>query len=195
MTAWEGMAMDNWIGHLVVGSLGLLAAGVLALALLWIWRRQPLTSYRFLVAVLVATLLMPLGQWLAQRSTLLRAAPWTERLSAVLPSWGGPGPASATLETHAHVDAEALTGELAMVDVLLALDLGEGAAPERVQELLHGPPTVATLSPTAGKRRARSRGESSPDSSRSTASGSWSPSEPPCAGWSKRVAFSIAPAR
>ena len=47
--------MGPWLLQLAVGSLGLLVAALFAVALLRLWRRRPVVSYRLLVAVLVVT--------------------------------------------------------------------------------------------------------------------------------------------
>ena len=77
--------MNSWPQHLVVGSMGLCVAAFVALLLLRTWRRQPLVSYRMVVAVLVATLVLPLGQLVAQKTGLMETLPFAGRFAAFAP--------------------------------------------------------------------------------------------------------------
>ena len=79
--------MSAWQWNLVVGSLGLVMAAAFAGVVLWGWRRQPVHSYRLVVTILVATLILPVGQFLAQHTGLSRLLPFEnpcERLTNAL---------------------------------------------------------------------------------------------------------------
>ena len=76
----------SWTADLLVGSVGLgLAAGVAHL-LLRLWRREPVASYRLLCSVLVATLVLPVGQVLLHATGLSSSLPYVEQLARILPA-------------------------------------------------------------------------------------------------------------
>ena len=81
--------MSAWAVHLVLGSVGLALATLLASALLWVWRRQPVPAYRLLVYVLAAALLMPVGQHLVRGVEWPVAGALGARLGSAAESWLG----------------------------------------------------------------------------------------------------------
>ncbi len=76
----------GWTLELFVGSVGLGLAAAVAFVLLRIWRREPVISYKLLCAVLVASLLLPLGQAGLQASGLAGSLPFVGRLARALPT-------------------------------------------------------------------------------------------------------------
>jgi beta-lactamase regulating signal transducer with metallopeptidase domain len=108
--------------NLLLGSVGLLLAASVAWVLLRLWHRQPLTSYRLLVAVLVATLLLPVGQIGLQHAGVEVPLPFAERLAALQDDLAGRDSDAVRDDQH---NLFVLGTEAAPVGVLLHAALSE----------------------------------------------------------------------
>ncbi|MCA9319797.1 MAG: hypothetical protein KDB53_03635, partial [Planctomycetes bacterium] len=54
--------MTQWLGHFVLHSLGLFLVAVLVILVRLVFRRDPISSYRFLIMLVIATLVLPVLQ-------------------------------------------------------------------------------------------------------------------------------------
>ncbi len=74
-----------WLEHLALHSVGLALLGCSGWILVRCWRRDPISSYRLLIGVLLAALALPVGQWLVGG----RAAPEGGLLARLFATRGG----------------------------------------------------------------------------------------------------------
>ncbi len=113
--------MSSWLFHGMLGSLGLALGAACAGALLLVWRRQPLASYRLVVLVLIGALVLPVCQVLAERWELPRGLPFAEDLATLRASWSE-RTATAPVEDEAPpvVALEPAEAQLLLVGTLLS---------------------------------------------------------------------------
>ena len=139
-----------WVFHMLIGSAGLALAACLTWALLRLWRRRPIASYRLMVAVVASAVALPLAQLLVEGRGPAVEMPFGGALAALrveqvapLPELDGP---RADADAPAPEGPIALPGELVLVPQIARAE--EQAAREAA-------PVTATVTSTDGPRSGR----------------------------------------